>query len=92
MRQIARLKAEVPVCGMETLRGRNWLPSFIMAKGRGSRLRDGNSTENVRHIAVYVRLKAEVPVCGMETVLRFQQVYAIVLAKGRGSRLRDGNE
>ncbi len=36
------LKAEVPVCGMETIDTKPKLRSECQAKGRGSRLRDGN--------------------------------------------------
>src|SRR5579883_1698545 len=62
------------------------------AKGRGSRLRDGNPIAAFLPKCDTTWLKAEVPVCGMETQqIRFQQ-RTIYRAKGRGSRLRDGND
>ncbi len=41
----------------------------IPAKGRGSRLRDGNRSPGGMDIRGPCRLKAGVPVCGMETLV-----------------------
>ncbi len=44
--------------------------ALTAAKGRGSRLRDGNWNMEFRRFMARDGLKAEVPVCGMETTLR----------------------
>ncbi len=65
-RRVDRLKAGVPVCGMETGKDVEEAWTISTAKGRGSRLRDGNTTECTKGETLD-RLKAGVPVCGMET-------------------------
>ncbi len=52
---------------METVKRRKSGESGEGAKGRGSRLRDGNASRLRVHHLDWLRLKAGVPVCGMET-------------------------
>src|SRR5579885_725912 len=88
---VGRLKAGVPVCGMETTKqkaGRNskeWLKAGVPVCGMETRW------EAHRLLWERKRLKAGVPVCGMETPVLICQNPPKKKAKGRGSRLRDWN-
>ncbi len=87
-----RLKAEVPVCGMETLKNLVWYClTFLRLKAEVPVCGMETLNSPKRHLTNSGRLKAEVPVCGMETVRQRFATYCLRVAKGRGSRLRDGN-
>ncbi len=69
---ISRLKAEVPVCGMETLiklmvspTWTHWLKAEVPVCGM-------ETVKTWTDVRFDRRLKAEVPVCGMETKLPFK--------------------
>ncbi len=86
------LKAEVPVCGMETNLPSARRCSLLSAKGRGSRLRDGNHTGEDQESSIQPGAKGRGSRLRDGNYTHFPLGFInFFKAKGRGSRLRDGN-